>query len=105
MSRDVENPKWKPMHMAASWNRRNRRIAKQRAKTNWYKGVTEVEIPTPASSRQEETKKPDAQEEEGRDRERVSRGMEEENIGGEPKPEDKICNGGEAAKGMDDEQV
>ena len=29
--------------MAASWNSRNRRIAKQRSKTNWYKGKEEVE--------------------------------------------------------------
>ena len=34
LSGDVENPKWKPLHMAASWNSRNRRIAKQRAKPN-----------------------------------------------------------------------
>ena len=61
-------------------------------------------MPTSASSHQEETKKPD-QEEEGRDRESVFSGMEEEDIGGEPKQADKICNGGEAAKGIDDEKV
>ena len=35
LSKDVNNPKWKPLHMAAGWNSRNRRVAKQRAKTNW----------------------------------------------------------------------
>ena len=35
--------------MAAGWNARNRRIAKQRSKTSWYKGKAEVE-PPPTSS-------------------------------------------------------
>ena len=30
LSKDIKNPKWKPLHMAAGWNARNRRIAKQR---------------------------------------------------------------------------
>ena len=49
LSRDVKNPKWKPLHMTAGWNARNRRIAKQRSKTSWYKGKAEVE-PPPQSS-------------------------------------------------------
>ena len=38
--------------MAAGWNSRNRRVAKQRTKTNWYKGKPEVE--PPLSIQQEE---------------------------------------------------
>ena len=45
LSMDKKNPKWKPLHMAAGWNARNRRIAKQRSKTSWYKGKSEVEQP------------------------------------------------------------
>ena len=32
LSRDIENPKWKPLHLSAGWNSRNRRIAKLRSK-------------------------------------------------------------------------
>ena len=35
--------------MAAGWNARNRRIAKQRSKTSWYKGKDEVEPPLQTS--------------------------------------------------------
>ena len=52
LSKDLSNPKWKPLHLAAKWNPRNRRIAKQLAKTNWYKEKSEVE--PPPSSQQEE---------------------------------------------------
>ena len=38
LSKDRRSPRWKLLHMAAGWNARNRRIAKQRAKTSWYKG-------------------------------------------------------------------
>ena len=51
LSKDLENPRWKPLHMARGWNARNRRLAKQKSKTGWYKGKTEVE---PPSSIQEE---------------------------------------------------
>ena len=37
---------------AAGWNSRNRRVAKQRSKTSWYKGKPEVE--PPSSIQQEE---------------------------------------------------
>ena len=47
LSKDVNNPKWKPLNMSAGLNSRNRRVAKQRTKNNWYKGKTEVEPPTP----------------------------------------------------------
>ena len=40
LSKDKRNPRWKPLHMAAGWNARNIRIAKQKAKTSWYKGKT-----------------------------------------------------------------
>ena len=53
LSLDTENPKWKPLHMAAGWNEKNRRIAKQRAKNEWYKGRTEVEPPARVSSQDE----------------------------------------------------
>mgnify|MGYP001487967323 FL=1 len=52
LSRDPSNPKWKPLHLAAKWNPRNRRIAKQLAKTNWFKERSEVE--PPLSSQQED---------------------------------------------------
>ena len=45
LSLDVNNHRWKPLHMAAGWNSRNRKVAKQRTKNNWYKGKTEVEPP------------------------------------------------------------
>ena len=46
LSKDVKNPRWKPLHMPASWNARNRRVAKMSAKTSWYKGKKEVELPS-----------------------------------------------------------
>ena len=46
LSRDTTNPRWKPLHLSASWNSRNRRLAKQLSKSSWYKGKTEVEPPT-----------------------------------------------------------
>ena len=49
LSRDTKNPRWKPLHMPARWNARNRRIAKMKAKNNWYKGKDEVEPPTRSS--------------------------------------------------------
>ena len=52
LSRDGNNPRWKPLHMAAGWNSRNRRVAKQRSKSSWYKGKPEVE--PPSSIQQEE---------------------------------------------------
>ena len=36
LSKDITNPKWKPVHMAAGWNARNRRVAKQRSKTSFH---------------------------------------------------------------------
>ena len=45
LSKDRLNPKWKPLHMSARWNGKNRRRAKQLAKTNWYKGKVPVEPP------------------------------------------------------------
>ena len=32
LSRDLSNPRWKPLHMTAGWNAKNRRVAKQLAK-------------------------------------------------------------------------
>ena len=54
LSLDTSNPKWKPLHMSAGWNERNRRIAKQRVKNGWYKGKTEVDPPDRTSSLEEE---------------------------------------------------
>jgi len=51
LSLNVNNPRWKPLHMAAGWNSRNRRVAKQRSKNNWYMGKTEVEPPTSPKQR------------------------------------------------------
>ena len=50
LSRDKKNPMWKPLHMAGKWNARNRRMAKLRARDNWFKGSQEVE----PSGRQED---------------------------------------------------
>ena len=46
LSKDTNNPKWKPLHLSASWNSRNRLTAKLLAKTNWFKGRSEVDLPT-----------------------------------------------------------
>jgi hypothetical protein len=54
LSKDKGNPRWKPLHMAAGWNAKNRRIAKQRAKTSWYKGKSEVDPPANTSTHLEE---------------------------------------------------
>ena len=54
LSKDTNNPKWKPLHMAAGWNAKNRRRAKELSKTKWYKGKTEVEPPPRISSPQED---------------------------------------------------
>ena len=54
LSKDTTNPKWKPLHMAAGWNARNRRRAKEMSKTDWYKGKTEVEPPPRSTSLQED---------------------------------------------------
>ena len=35
--------------MSASWNSKNRRVAKQLSKSNWYKDKSEVQPPTPSS--------------------------------------------------------
>ena len=35
--------------MSASWNSKNRRVAKQLSRSNWYKGKSEVEPPTPSN--------------------------------------------------------
>ena len=43
LSRDKKNPRWKPLHMSGKWNARNRRMAKLRARDNWFKGSQEVE--------------------------------------------------------------
>ena len=53
LSLDTKNPKWKPLHMSATWNARNRRMAKQRSRTSWYKGKEEVEPPPNPSSQEE----------------------------------------------------
>ena len=58
LSRDVKNPKWKPLHMPAKWNARNRRIAKMGAKTNWYKGKKEVEPPAATNKDDESVSSP-----------------------------------------------
>ena len=62
LSMDKKNPKWKPLHMAAGWNARNRRIAKQRSKASWYKGKAEVEPPPRTSIQLEEPSIPEEEE-------------------------------------------
>ena len=57
LSKDIDNPRWKPLHMAANWNSKNRRTTKMLAKTNWFKGKTVVEPPTTTPSSQNSKKK------------------------------------------------
>ena len=49
LSLDKQNPRWKPLHMAGSWNSRNRRMAKLKSRDHWFKGRVEVAPPTPPS--------------------------------------------------------
>ena len=43
LSKDTENPRLKPLHLAANWNSRNRTTAKMLSKTNWFKGKSVLE--------------------------------------------------------------
>jgi hypothetical protein len=70
LSRDTKNPRWKPLHMPARWNARNRRIAKMKAKNNWYKGRNEVEPPT-GSSRMEDDQEEKVCQEAGKEKEKA----------------------------------
>ena len=54
LSKDKTNPRWKPLHMAGTWNQKNRRMAKLKSKSNWFKGKAEIPQPTP-EKKQEET--------------------------------------------------
>ena len=56
LSKDVHNPKWKPLHMPASWNARNGRMVKMSANTTWYKGKRDVDPPTTSSQVEDEDK-------------------------------------------------
>ena len=40
-SLDKQSPRWKPLHVPASYKSRDRRIAKQMANTNWFKSWEE----------------------------------------------------------------
>ena len=54
--KDLNNPRWKPLHLSAGCNSKNRRVAKLRTKNNWYRGRTEVEHPTAPQQEQKATK-------------------------------------------------
>lgn len=41
VSRDKTDPKWKPIHVPASFKSRERRISKLLVKTNWFKSREE----------------------------------------------------------------
>ena len=56
LSKDLNNPRWKPLHLSAGWNFKNRRVAKLRTKNNWYRGRTEVEHPTDPKQEQKASK-------------------------------------------------
>ena len=45
LSKDRNNPKVKPLHMAGSWNSKNRRMTTLIARDSWFKGSQEVEPP------------------------------------------------------------
>ena len=63
LSRDRDNPRWKPLHMAANWNAKNRRTAKRMSKTNWFKGKSVVEPPSSNQRGDSSTTSPDNNEE------------------------------------------
>jgi hypothetical protein len=66
--------------MPASWNARNRKVAKLSAKNNWYMGKTEVEQPAASSHEEEKYGRSSQQEEESRN-------------AGKPQPEQTPCPG------------
>ena len=43
LSLEKDHPNWKPLHMPASYKSKERRMAKQVAKTNWFKSRKEQE--------------------------------------------------------------
>ena len=45
LSKDIGNPKLKPLLMAVNWNERNKRMANFRSRDNWYKRKQEVDPP------------------------------------------------------------
>ena len=47
LSRDITNPRWKPLHMPRTWNQKNRRMAKLKSKSSWFKGKAEIQPPSP----------------------------------------------------------
>ena len=46
LSKNTTNPRWKPLHLSASWNKNNRITAKMGAKKNWFKGKSELKTTT-----------------------------------------------------------
>ena len=60
-SLDKHSPRWKPLHVPASYKSMDRRIAKQMAKTNWFKsreeqGKEKTIQPAESSRRKEKQK-------------------------------------------------
>ena len=67
--------------MSASWNSRNRRLAKQLSKSSWYKGKTEVEPPSPSSHQGGRSNQEDVNKDMGGTRDHASTGeMEDERV-------------------------
>ena len=90
LSRDTGNPRWKPLHLAAGYNSRNRRNAKMRTKTNWYKGKPEVEQPrnarrelaaTKFSIHREDKQEAGSSQQEGRSSQQEEQSSQEEGRG------------------------
>ena len=54
LSKDTTNPKWKPLHMAGNWNKKNRRWAKLKARDNWFKGKQMVDPPEEQNSKSDD---------------------------------------------------
>ena len=54
LSRDKENPRWKPLHVSGKFNSKNRRMAKLKTKNNWFKGKADVEMPVKEVKDQED---------------------------------------------------
>ena len=52
LSKDVDNARWKPLHISGNWNAKNRRMAKLKTKNSWFKGRQEVELPGETEARE-----------------------------------------------------
>jgi hypothetical protein len=52
LSLDKTSPRWKPLHVPGSWNASNRRMAKQKSRSSWFKGKKQEEVVTRSAGRE-----------------------------------------------------